>query len=68
MKYTVFGNAEVTVSIVVEAENEERAYIIARQKFGGIHSFSGNGGTDKLIGVDGEYESIATDCLLSLMT
>lgn len=61
-KWIVTGNAEVTVSIVVKAETEAEAMKIAESNFGGIHSYSGNGGTDKLIGVDGINESIACDC------
>lgn len=29
--------------------------------FGGICSYCGNGGIDKLIGVDGEYDTIEAD-------
>jgi len=60
-KYNVFGNASVTVCVTVEAENEESAMKKAKKKFGGISSFFGNGGTDKLIGVNGDNESIFAD-------
>lgn len=62
----VFGHATVTVSTVIEIKDdesltEEEIYDRARENFGGIMSFAGNGGTDKLIGV-GEYEeTIAAD-------
>lgn len=62
----VFGHATVTVSTIIEVGDnehltEEEIYDRARENFGGIMSFVGNGGTDKLIGV-GEYEeTIAAD-------
>ena len=60
-KYIVLGHTEVTVSCEVEADTPEEAIKIASKKFGGVHSFSGNGGTDKLIGVNGPNETIAAD-------
>lgn len=61
MKFTVLGNTQVTVSIQVEANNEEEAYEKAKKQFKGIHAYVGNGGIDKLIGVEGKYETIAAD-------
>ena len=61
MKYTVLGNTTVVVSVEVEAASEEEALEKARRQFGGIHEFAGNGGEDKLIGVNGENETIAAD-------
>lgn len=60
-KWTVAGSVEVTVSIIVEAETEDEAMELAEEKFGGVKSYCGNGGYDKLIGVDGDSESIACD-------
>lgn len=60
MKYVVFGVTEITVSIEVEAENENEALEKADKQFKGIHSYAGNGG-DKLIGVEGKSETIAAD-------
>ena len=62
----VFGHATVTVSTVIEVKDdenltEEEIYDRARANFGGIMSFVGNGGTDKLIGVDEYEETIAAD-------
>ena len=65
-KLRVSGHATVTVSVLIEVGDdeeltEEEIYDRARENFGGIMSFVGNGGTDKLIGV-GEYEeTIAAD-------
>ena len=61
MEYRVYGHTTVTVSTLVEANSEEEAIEKANQEFGGIHSYCGNGGTDKLIGVDGEYDTIEAD-------
>lgn len=61
MEYRVYGHATVTVSTLVEADSEEEAIEKANQEFGGIASYCGNGGTDKLIGVEGEYDTIETD-------
>ena len=62
----VFGHATVTVSTVIEVKDdesltEEEIYDRARENFGGIMSFVGNGGTDKLIGVSEYEETIAAD-------
>ena len=58
MKYRVYGHTTVTVSTLVEADSEEEAIEKANCEFGGIMSYAGNGGMDKLIGVDGEYDTI----------
>ncbi len=60
-KYDVHGTVPVVVTITVEAENEEAAIEIASREFNGVHSYVGNGGFDKLIGVDGSNESIDVD-------
>lgn len=61
MQYRVFGHTVVDVSTVVEAESEEEVIEVAQREFEGINSYCGNGGDDKLIGVEGEYETIAAD-------
>ena len=60
-KYIVLGHTTVTVAVEVTANDEEEAMGIARKKFGGVTAYAGNGGRDKLIGVDGENESIYSD-------
>ncbi len=57
-RYNVHGTVPVVVTITVEAENENEAIEIAARKFKGVHAYVGNGGLDKLIGVDGSNESI----------
>ena len=61
MKYRVIGNIQVSVGITVEAESEEEAIQKAYEEFGGVRDYCGNGGTDKLIGVDGSTEWIEAD-------
>lgn len=58
-KYKVSGVAQVEVIIEVEADDSEDAFDVADQKFGGIVSYAGNGGVNKLIGVAGTNESIS---------
>lgn len=60
-KYDVHGTVPVTVHITIEAEDGEQAIEFATQKFKGIHIYMGNGGGDKLIGVEGSDESITVD-------
>lgn len=62
----VFGHTTVTVSVLIEVNeteilSEEEIYARARKVFGGVQSFVGNGGVDKLIGVTGHEETIAAD-------
>lgn len=61
MEYDVHGTVEVVVTVTVEAENGEEAIEKAQKCFGGIQSYCGNGGIDKLIGVSGSNESIELD-------
>ncbi len=61
MKHRVIGNIQVSVGIIVEAENEDEAIQNAYEEFGGVNGYCGNGGTDKLIGVDGDTEWIEAD-------
>lgn len=61
MKYRVIGNIQASVGIIVEAENEDDAIQKAYEEFGGVNGYCGNGGTDKLIGVDGDTEWIEAD-------
>lgn len=72
MKKTVFGRVYVTVTKELEIddlmladldEKEVEDVFIekANDEFGGINGFVGNGGTDKLIGVTEDDESIYED-------
>ena len=62
----VFGHAQVTVSVVIRVRGdaeltEKEIFQRAGRKFGGIHSYLGNGGDDKLIGVENRNETISAD-------
>lgn len=65
-RYRVFGNTNVVVTTVIEVpDNEEltrdEIYAKAYESFQGVSSFAGNDGTDKLIGVNGEKDTIDAD-------
>ena len=60
-KYVVYGHTTVAVTIEVAANSEEEAYAAARENLCGLTSFVGNGGTDMLIGVEGEGQNVAAD-------
>ena len=63
-KYRVYGNMTVVVSTIVESRNdlsEEEIYAKAHKKFKGISNYAGNGGIDKLVGVNNENDTIITD-------
>ena len=61
MFYRVYGHTTVTISTIVEANSKEEALRKAEADFKGIDSFLGNGGSEKLIGVNGENDTIAAD-------
>ena len=61
MKYRVDGEVTISVSIEVEAASPEDALEKADEQFGGVRNYVGNGGFDKLIGVQGTKESIQAD-------
>ncbi|HCA30075.1 MAG TPA: hypothetical protein DEP23_11160, partial [Ruminococcaceae bacterium] len=56
-KYRVYGHTTVTVTIEVEANNEAEGYQAAADELYFLSAYAGNGGLDRLIGVDGENES-----------
>lgn len=60
-KYDVHGTIPVVIHITVEADNGEQAIKIAEKKFRGVKEYTGNGGINKLIGVDGDNEAITID-------
>jgi len=60
-KFHVYGIVTISVGIELEAEDKEAAIEAAYEKFGGIGSYVGNGGCDKLIGVTAANESIDAD-------
>lgn len=56
--YRVWGMMTVSVSIQVEADDEDDAFEVADEVFDGLKGYAGNGGTDKLVGVSGPGETI----------
>ena len=61
--YEVEGSYTITVRKRVMASSEEEAFELADEYFGGITEYCGNGGIDKLIGVD-DSESVAADGMI----
>jgi len=61
-KYRVYGHTTVTVAIDVVANSKKEAYEVALDERAALTAYVGNGGLDKLIGVDGEDESVSADC------
>lgn len=59
-KYAVHGVVEVEVVKEVWANSESEAYEKAYYELPCLTEYCGNGGTDKLIGVDGSGESISS--------
>lgn len=57
-KYIVKGCVTVEVSKEVWAYNEEDAIDKARDQLSSLTAYCGNGGCDKLVGVDGDGESV----------
>ena len=57
--YKVYGTTTVSVVKEVWANSEDEAYDRAQNELESLTEYCGNGGYDKLIGVDGEGESVA---------
>lgn len=62
-KFVVNGIAEVMVLFEVEAETEEEAIEKAYEECDGLTAYCGNGGTDKLVGVNSSDVSIYPNLL-----
>lgn len=60
-RYKVYGHTTVTVVVEVTAESEAEAYEEALNQRCSLDSYVGNGGTDKLIGVDCDEEYVTAD-------
>ena len=60
-KFKVMGTTVVTVCKEVWANSESEAYDKASSELSSLTEYCGNGGTDKLIGVEGDDESVAAD-------
>ena len=60
-KYSIRGTTVVTVTKEVWANSEEEAYEKASCHLNCLTAFCGNGGTDKLVGVYEDDESVSAD-------
>lgn len=60
-KYRVSGSYTITITKEVWANSESEAYDKVESTFGGVTEYCGNGGCDKLVGVDEEDESVSAD-------
>lgn len=60
-KYRVCGTTTVTVYKEVWANSEDEAYDKAQRQLDSLTEYCGNGGYDKLVGVDGDDESVSAD-------
>ena len=63
-KYRVCGTTTVTVYKEVWANDEDEAYRKAEKELSSLTEYCGNGGYDKLIGVDGYNESVAANDMI----
>jgi hypothetical protein len=59
-KYKVYGTVTVCVTKEVWANNEDEAREKAYDQLSCLTAYCGNGGGDKLVGVDGDDESVDT--------
>lgn len=59
-KYKVYGAVTVCVTKEVWANNEDEAREKAYDQLSCLTAYCGNGGGDKLVGVDGDDESVDT--------
>lgn len=60
-KYRVYGTAVVTVTKEVWANNEDEAKEKAFDKLPSLTGYCGNGGWDKLVGVDDDDATVETN-------
>ena len=60
-KYRVYGTTVVEVVKEVWANSEDEAYDKASKQLNNLTEYCGNGGYDKLVGVDGSDESVAAN-------
>lgn len=61
-KFKVYGTVQVAVYKEVWAHNEDEAYAKASEQLSCLTEYAGNGGWDKLIGVEEDGESVDTEC------
>lgn len=59
--FRVFGHTTVNAMTVVYAKDEDDALAKASNKLDMLTAYCGNGGLDKLVGVDGSHDSVSAD-------
>lgn len=60
-KYRVYGHTNVLVAIDVLATSKADALEFAKNARSSLKAFAGNGGTDKLVGVEFSFESVSAN-------
>lgn len=65
-RYRVAGHVEVTVTTVIEFDDDERhdeeeILSKAKEQFGGVKSYAGNGGRYKLVGISDKDATMICD-------
>lgn len=60
-KYRVYGTTTASVVKEVWANSEDEAYDKAYSQLDSLTVYCGNGGYDKMVGVDGDDESVSAD-------
>lgn len=60
-KFKVIGTVQVAVYKEVWAHNQDEAYEKAYEQLSSLTEYAGNGGWDKLVGVEGQGESVDTE-------
>jgi len=61
MKFKVYGRTTVNVITEVEADSPDDALEVALSELNCLVPYVGNCGTDKLVGVDGDNDSVFAD-------
>ena len=61
MRYKVFGHTTVTVTTEVNADSSADALIKASEELDSLIAYTGNGGMDKLLGVEGDCDTASAD-------
>lgn len=57
-KWRVYGSVPIEVVMTVEAGTADEALEVAFQEFPGLTNYCGNGGSDKLVGVNDSNVSL----------
>ena len=61
MRFKVYGSTTVNVVTVVEAACPDEALEVALGELNCLNQYVGNGGDDKMVGVEGDDDSVSAD-------